>query len=81
MSLTAKSERRARRYAALMEPGRYYSSRQLYELACSNLSANYQPKHTNAVSGVLGWAYRNGHMVRQGSPGRYRYALPTEVTA
>jgi hypothetical protein len=80
MTLSERNTRRAEMYMRLMSPGLYYSSREVYEMACRQVSYNFQPKNTNAVSGVLGWAARHGQLSRIGTPGRYRSGL-VEVNA
>ena len=64
MRLNTKNARRIERLVGLMEQGRAYPAREIYEIACRELSKNYQPINTRTVSRLLGVAASH-NMVRR----------------
>jgi len=79
MTMVANNTRRVESYMSIMQPNQHYSAREIYEMACSQLQKNVQPKSTNTVSNALAWATRRGIVKRKGTSGRYRYSLPIEL--
>ena len=60
MKLSTKNSKRIERLVSLMEQGRAYPARELYEIACRELSRNYQPVNTKTVSRLLTVGARYG---------------------
>jgi len=79
MTMVANNTRRVESYMSIMQPNQHYSAREIYEMACSQLQKNVQPKSTSTVSNALAWATRRGIVKRKGTSGRYRYSLPIEL--
>ena len=80
MRLNAKNARRIERLIGLMEQGRAYPARELYEIACRELSKNYQPPDTRYVSRLLRVA-ASRNMVRRLDTYEFRGPVHYEVIA
>tara|TARA_R100001591_G_scaffold101332_1_gene108100 strand:+ start:236 stop:475 length:240 start_codon:yes stop_codon:yes gene_type:complete len=75
-----KSTRTIERLVGLMEKGRVYSPRELHDIACRELSRNYQPVNTTSTARRLAMAARYG-LVRRLDTYEFRGPVHYEVIA